>query len=224
MPIHTKDGWQQSGTLTTGDRLKIVSMQANFATAGFYTIQFGIQPPPQSAPFFGVFDTTADIEWSVEGATVRRTVSVGNGVSVSGPGQAAKVTIRDVTVPLVPTDYTVAVQITPGTRPSVERPPTLRGIPAALNAAAGGGGFTLQIPPDAGVISVETSYGSLFSPPSIVNPILVNHLNTAGTTKAYYADVETTFVPVNPSTTAVTVKNFDPLVDFLVQLTWGIDG
>jgi hypothetical protein len=116
-----KKAWSVSGTLTRYDVTKKVSLQANFAEPGAYTIQFLLVPPdlavfnPGPPP-----ETYALIEWSVEGNTISRTVSVSNGSSISGNGQGVRVILYDQTHTLGedPVDYLVGATVSPGTRPA----------------------------------------------------------------------------------------------------------
>lgn len=222
MSLHDrKDGWQQAAVLKTGDRLKTLSMQANFPVSQYYTVQFGVIVPLD--PLFSGFDAVAEITWIVEGQLVRRRVSVGNGVSVSGPGQAVKVVVSDVSIPAIAGfEYTVSVQVTPGTRPSVSRPPTLRGF-SVQQALLGGGTLDLAVPENAGVISVETSYAFDVAQPTVGFPILVQQSSFFGAIKSYYANVETGFVALAPNAQVVTLFNLD-VHAYFVQWTWGIDG
>lgn len=233
MPDHDtrakKQGWQQSGTLTTGDTTKQVSMQADFPVAGYYTVQFGVKPPelppPTAQP---AFDIEAEITWSVEGQFVRRLVSVGNGTSVSGPGQAVKVTIRDKTAETFPLtaalDYTVSVQVTPGTRPAEERPPILRGFPEVVDVAPLGV-TSIDVPPDAGVISVETTAGIFTFPPATAQANVQVVQSTAGVVlKAYMLGDVKGFVPLAPNARLVSIRNNSAVDTYRIQFTWGIDG
>ena len=74
---------------------------------------FGV---PQS-PGNGIFDAIAEVTWSTQGSDVRREVSVGNGVSISGTAQAVKVSVYDRTSSLIyPPDTTTTADFT---QPSV---------------------------------------------------------------------------------------------------------
>lgn len=130
-----KTGWGTSGTLTTGRKDRSVSIQADFERAGpatTYTISFGKSNNPASNnPIFA----EALITWAVEGNYVSRRVTIADGTSISGVGQAVKVILTDNTQPaisgnplfdpVVPADYSVSVQLAPGVRGADEQPPTL---------------------------------------------------------------------------------------------------
>lgn len=222
-----KDGWQQTADLITGDTVKTGSMQADFPHAGYYTVQMGIQPPDQTLTPTA-WDCVADVFWTVEGSTLQRTVSVGNGVSISGPGQAVKVIVRDRSDPTISTfgiPYKVFIQVTPGTRPSEERPPTLLAF-TKLQVVPPLTALAVNVPPNAGVISVEVSLGRS---PAAANPPPQQDLFTqqsAGLApiKQYDPARIHGFVPLAPNVTRVNYFNNDAALNQTVQITWGIDG
>lgn len=153
-------GWSKTGKLVTGNQSQRVNAQVEFPNAGPYTVQFTLTPGTGADFSFNPITAEADIFWSVEGNTVKRTVSVMDGMAISGFGQAVNVIIRDTTFDLAlgpqGKEYDVTLNITPGTRPSENQPATLAISDGAGNyffdLAAGASGV---IPlPDAGAISV----------------------------------------------------------------------
>lgn len=228
-PLSKKDGWQQSATLHTGDPVGNLTMQANFPRAGYYTVQFGILPPNDlvNNNFDNRFDAIATIEWSVEGQTIRRVVSVGNGVSVSGPGQAVRVVVNDVTPLAAPPDgllpYVVTVQVTPGQRPSLERPPTLIGI-RSQHLMAPLGTFSLLVPANSGVISVQVVAAALVAGTPSPPDLNVEHRTPAVISKTYNQNFDTRFVALAPNATSIRILNLSALNSYNVGITWGIDG
>jgi hypothetical protein len=217
-----KRGWSQAGKLLTGVE-GAVSLQANFKDPGSYTVQFGVVPPPIAAPAFGIFDCSAVVEWSVEGNTIRRRVSVGNGTSISGQGQAVAVRVSDQSSGAFgANEYTVSIQVAPGTRPSVNKPPTLRGYQTVVTVG-GGATSVLDIPQDAGVISVETDV-SVLVVGSLPVQALVLQVNGAGQIlNQYDPTIVTGFVPVAPNATQVELVNLSAN-NYRLQFTFGIDG
>jgi hypothetical protein len=101
-----KGGWSQSGDVLQFSQSQRVKCQANLPYSRYYTIQFNVQPPSLitfnnvTIPF--AFRAVATIKWSVEGNLVTRVIDVGNGVSISGPGQGFQVQVQDMTA--VPVD------------------------------------------------------------------------------------------------------------------------
>ena len=217
-----KSGWQQSGVLTTGDTVKSVTVQASLEESATYTVQFGINPPPPPvAPSLGVFDCQAEIMWKVNGALVRRLVSVGNGVSVSGPAQGFNVRAFDNTSNIFAGgDYTVQISVAKGNRPTTSNPPTLW-TPVATVLAGGVG--VVNIPQNAGVISAQVVLGVL-AVGALPVKALVLQKNAAGQIlKQYDPSIYTGFVPVAPNATQIEIDNLSAFSNRF-EVTFGIDG
>lgn len=220
IPRPKGEGWSQSGTLQTGVAGE-VSLQANFVqrfgAAGPFTVQLGVLPPLAGFPP-GIV-TAAEIEWSVQGNTVRRIVDLVNGLSISGFAEACRVVIRNVASVAPPGDpFVVSVQLTPGTRPSEQRPPTL--TTGRLVAAAG---FTdVAVPVEAGAISVFVTMGT--DPPSVLTSadIQVQHRNTVGPLKAYDPR-DYGWVPIDPRASIVRLVN-TTATPVIASVIFGIDG
>lgn len=223
-------GWQQSGELVTTDHNKSFSMQRNFAPyAGVYTIQFGVIPPtdPLNPSSVVAFEAEADISWAVEGGTIRRRVSIGNGVEISAPAQAVNVVVHDVSDPLVSfagRPYVVFVTCAPGPRASTSQLPTL--VEFSLNQSIGpASGLIVPVPDGAGAISVEVTIftdvpGVALAP----NTVVVQQDAGLGTVKLYdITDKAPLFVPLAPNAISIEVHNFGA-VPIRAQVTWGIDG
>lgn len=125
-------GWSQSGKLVTANSQIGVPLQADFSKskhgAGNYTIQFGLQPPD---PDTVIIRPEADISWTVNGNTVRRVVSVTDGLSITGQAEYAKVRLYDAILPgnvppaIAGEQYIGSINIAPGVRASQQQPPTL---------------------------------------------------------------------------------------------------
>lgn len=228
VPITSKKkGWQQAGPLATNDTTKFVTLQANFEDEpGNYTVQFGIVKGPNPAGTTGgAFACKADIYWSVEGQTVKRTVSVGNGVSVSGIGQGVKIRIYDASNAVFGPgnyEYIVSAQVVKGTRPNVGKPPT---IWTPVTTIAAGGGIAYQIPADAGVISANIEIG-VVAPG--VYPVSAD-VFIQGPTGVYLSQfdpnvVGPAFVPIPPGASQVFIQNNSAADSYRVQVNFGIDG
>jgi hypothetical protein len=142
-----------------------------------------IQPPaPPPATMPNSIDTTAIIQWTVQGNKVTRIVTVGNGTSISAPAEMVSVLVLDNTYNLVSAggspsgsgpgfQYTVNIQVTTGVRAAIlppflnwNYPPGAVALTAAFTpaayqpfyalAATGGaaGEIIVPIPTNAGVI------------------------------------------------------------------------
>lgn len=226
---HPMLGWQQSGTLVTGDFQRSFSMQKDFSPfAGVFTIQLGVIAPQSSPGVPSGFEAIADVSWSVAGSTIRRRISVGNGVEISSPAQAVNVVVHDRSDPLLAVaglEYVVFVQATPGSRASVGQPPTLNAFSQNQPVPAASG-LVVPLPPDAGVISVEASILT-------VNPGVALAPNTIGlfmhglggvTVKSFdITDAAPQFVAVPPNVTDIEIHNFGA-VGINANISWGIDG
>lgn len=223
--VEKKTGWQQSGTLTTGDVNKKVTMQADFAEPGYYTIQFGVIPPVDAVTpaNSGVFRAVAEIQWSVEGSTVTRRVTIGNGSSISGTGQAAKVTIFDNSAAFGfnGNDYIVWCQCAKGSRPSENQPPVLAGDLVQVN---GGASSSIAIPQNAGVISVEVMATPVAVTGFPVSNLVCSLRNPVGTILKTFIPGQVGFVAVPPGATELLIENLSAADNYRLTPTWGIDG
>lgn len=223
-PQKAVDGWQQSGTLTTGNDQKSVSMQANFPESGYYTVQFAVVPPVGIAGGLNSFEAIAVIDWRVEGASVRRKVSVGNGVSISAPAQGVGVTVNDDTVTATAgNDYTVQIQVARGSRPNPGYPVTF--VDNFLESLGPGASFVYDVPQNAGVTSVQIAAGLTTLQVPGVQGVVIEIKNSIGTLLKFY-DLATypDFVPLPPSAATVTVTSLLAAGTYGIQATWGIDG
>jgi hypothetical protein len=229
-------GWSKTGNLTAGvggtdgilnegTATVFQTLQANFVSnkermgAGSYTIQFGINPPANNAVF-----ARADITWSIAGGNVLRTVDIVNGKTVTGVGEAVKIRMYDNTPEGGPAQgqvYGVFCQVTKGTRPSQNQPPTVQAN-VLTTGILSPGSADFDIPLSAGVISVEVcGYDSVAK--TEANLLVTMFDSSGGTTKIYVSPGASRFVPVAPSTSTINVENLGPN-GVAVQVTYGIDG
>lgn len=240
-----KTGWGQSGTLTAGDRTKQVTMQAEFPETGSFTAQFDKDGPLLTINEDPIMPE-ALITWVVEGHIVTRRITVGDGASITGVGQAVKIQMTDATTstnlpsPVTPTDYGVSVQVARGVRGASKQPPTLvlhDIIPSATSVANllsfGGGTFGLAahsfvsivVPPDAGATMLYiTAIATSGTPTLAAGDILVTQeLGIGAGGKEYDAFNYLDWVPLNPGVTDILITN-NSAQSFLVTATLGIDG
>lgn len=224
----TKDGWSATGQLASQTPGKTVGLQANFDHSGVYTVQFSVTIPVQlSTGAFIPIRPQATLRWSVEGSEVVRVIDIGAGTSISGVGQAVKVSMADaLTAGASPgTFYTVSAQVSPGTRPNTQAPPTLFGGAASLNNA---GSHVFTVPQNAGVVSaMVTSDGGAIAGAGAgtENTIVVIAQDSAAATLSVYlaSTDDPQFVTLPPQTATVTVIN-EGMAATVITLTWGIDG
>jgi hypothetical protein len=229
-------GWSQSSPLQTGNTLQTVQLQEVFEEAYYYTVQFGIVPP--AGPSGPAYAAVATIEWSVQGNTIRRQVSVGNGTTISGPGEAIRVVINDTTSAALNTpglSYTGTIQVTKGTRPADFNPPTLADNNATPRVIPPGGLISVAIPQNVGITSVEITSmytdptGTVPLPPTPPNPpspvLQIFQTNPPYISKQYTNETGNTgFVDVAPGATEIQIYNLDASDNVAVTITWGIDG
>lgn len=209
-------GWSASGTLTQAGH-KEVSLQADFPVATDYTAQFKISGDLRFK------QAIAEITWSVEGNAVRRRISVADGVSIQGAGQAISIKIRDdssAVVPGIPTDYTVSVQVVPGTRGSTSNPPTLKGDAHIL---VGASALNLNIPQDSGIISVAVLVENTAHNPIPDQAISVRQQDSAGLDVALYDPRQYFWVPLQGSATVLRLEN-NTADTLIFTVIYGVDG
>ena len=227
-------GWSKSGDLEQGNPLKDLSLQCNFPQAGFYTVQFGVQIDPAIL----VPDITAEVTWSVEGNDVRRKISVANGVTISGTGQACRVVIRDETAGVGPGGplYSVFALVSPGTRPGSHIRPLLRTPwPTQVGGATiigdiviipPGAFANIDVPVNTGATSldVEAVYNGAHGPLNLTDVIVSQIPTPPFPVKAYYPWIETGFVPLAPKARTINISNFSAVDTIVASVLWGIDG
>lgn len=149
-----KNGWSTNGQLTVGDPDGQVSLQRTFRKAGMFTLTFFADYPRD------VVDTVvraeADIDWTVAGNTIRRRVTLANGLAISGLCESVRVVAVDVTtlgVGATPVDYDVGISVAEGVRAPNPIPPTLSSR-ERVRAIANGAFDTFDVPDGVGINGV----------------------------------------------------------------------
>lgn len=223
----SQGGWSTSGSIVTGDPLNsAVKLQANFPTADNYSVQFSVE----SGNGF-IVNPAAEIVWNLEGNSVRRLVSVVNGLTVTGMAQGVNVRVFDDNTLAGPSVvYRVGVQIAPGVRASVNQPPTyvpnIPGVfPFGQVVLVALSQIDVFLPINAGVISVLCTAGGTPNPVVITEAdIQVSHFASAGFSTKVYDPRNAGFVPVGPDTAWIRIRNANAANNYKVALTFGIDG
>lgn len=216
-------GWSASGTLTQGNTTKKVTLQVQFPRAEDYTVQFKLTPSSYSTVKSA--EVEAEIVWSVEGNSVTRRVSVTNGLSVTGTGQAVRVTIYDVSSIVDSTNsYIASVQVAPGARATTENPPQLHEDITYIDGQANA---SFNVPANAGISAVAVLVSQ--TDPNTYGPISdqavqVRHIANAGAVNVY--DPRQVFwVPITPGTESITIYNYQIAgAEIGAKVIWGIDG
>ena len=237
-----RKGWNGNATLTTGQSQSVPLLQAVFEEPDFYTVQFSVLPPqalvqklvngvPTNVvnPNPGVYQAIATLNWSVEGMQSARQLSIGNGTTISGPGQGLNISLQDQTITNggagLGFTYNVSATVTKGTRPTTGLPPTLPNILPTGNTftLVASASSTIMIPQNAGVISLEVAVATGLD--SALPIIEVKELQVGGLiAKIYRPSSVPTFVAVAANANEIIVSNLDAATDADITITWGIDG
>jgi hypothetical protein len=236
-PEVTQQGWSASGILIPGNPNKVINFQTGMAL-GTYTLQFGLLDSYVHAPT----ETTrarAEVSWKVAGNNVRRVVDCVAGLSISGNAESVDVKIFDDSN-FSPSgngasQYNVSVQLAPGVRPTVERPPTF----VASEGSVNGSGYyittfadnteIIAVPQDAGVISVAVTVSPDVAGALAPYQAIVDQYNGPGVgatlLKRYDPREEEAFVPLAPGCTSIRLRQ-DPALATTQYwtVTYGIDG
>ncbi len=229
-------GWSATGTMRNNGISAASHLQANFLPevgrhdpSKNYTVQFTVGPTknPVTKQIISVgVNAIAEIKWSVEGNDVRRLVSVANGVSLTGVGEAVRVAVFDRSIGglVIPADYDVSITVAPGSRPSLNKPVTL----ASLNGTSfgysllAGTSQVIAIPQDAGIIS---TYVTVADTTAVKAPIANQAAQVAvGGSDQLYDPRDFTWVPIVPGALNMTLFNNSAAQSMLFNVTFGIDG
>ena len=252
--LQGKDGWSAAGTLQASGTGQ-VKLQADFSKGGVgsgqYTVQFNVNAPPNPTNPNPIF-TEALLTWIVEGNSVTRHISIANGTSITGSGQAVTVVIYDNTQLLYGSthntqDYQVNCQVVPGVRPNTEVAPILypldgillngnRANPTFLQKQSVGRGDYLYvpIPQDAGITSVLVTaispvvIGTAVTPVSIGDGEALVIVSLGGVNAMTQYDCKTPFwYPLLASAQGLYLQNntpASPVVNLRFTVAFGIDG
>lgn len=236
-----RHSWGLTGNLTTKGQGS-VKLQKTFITdtqdeSGYYTVQFGVTPPPGTT-----YSATATITFKVNGQQVVRQVSVGQGTSISGVCEAIDIVVLDTSKIAGITagvQYSVSINVVKGTRSSTANPPTLIGQASARSAGAltnlgfgpqnmpaNGDTVTYPVPQGSGVSSFEIAALSNGATPPTTN-IEVLCIFGGFISKSYnLVPGMPGFVDLPSNCDTVLLTNFDTsgAPNVSAALTWGIDG
>lgn len=232
-------GWSKTVDLISGNVDLNGTLQANFDEAGAYTVQFTVDNIVDLFGAPGIINPKADITWTVEGNPVRRTVSIANGTTVSGVGQACKVEVYD--EPLTAGGgsaygYQVGITVAPGTRAATQSQPQLipdLGMVGTIGSllVAAGTQSTIAIPQDVGAISVYITATARKAGTLVAitdTDIAVRHINAlAVQDDKSYNPIRTGWVPIASTSNQIVLENGFGIGsgnDILFGITFGIDG
>lgn len=249
----SKRGWSQTGEMVVGGNAK-VTLQADFDVPSYYTVQFNIIPPadlqiPDPLQQLNVY---AEITWNVSGNSVRRIISVGDGISISGTGQGCRVKVFDnstLRTPGATFRYQVTCQISPDTRASnTNAPPTLwtqpqddgfelvyadplstRNVNVSNVLIAAGNVRAFDVPDDAGVNGMFFQVQNFSNPANGVpdgSLLIRQRQSESGTLIQSHNDASSRniWIPIYPSTRIVTYDNVDAADALRVTHVWSVEG
>jgi hypothetical protein len=251
-PQYAKSGgWSNSGIIQNNGSSNM-GLAANFLAGRTdneipsknYTVQFFVSKPTVGGAQVPAFiNPVAEISWSVEGNTIRRTVSVTNGCSVTGVGQGVKVVVRDQTPQGINgvtygASYNVSITVAPGSRSSVDQPPLFNAASANFAGAtvltpfsvAPGTGFlsffSVPVPQDAGAISAYVTAISADLSPLAANSASVSQIDSTNNNRRQYDPFPPAFVPLVPEAVSLSLINNFPAggPNIVFTVSFGIDG
>ncbi len=195
-----------------------VHLQAELDAAAVFTVQF-MTTPIKSTDFFSSNLPVAVIEFAVNGVTIRRKVSVYDGSSISGPGQACSVDVFDETEdPLHSGPYNVGITVTRGTRGGFDVP-TLQNIPMVTVPAGATHDFTIE--QNVGAVLVRFDIGNIGSTIDKTKYV-IQFLDASNSAIATVQD-PTDWIPIPPGATTIVFQSHDA-VQADVRMVLGIDG
>lgn len=230
-------GWAQSGELMVGNP-NAVTMQADFTKGPggqAFTVQFGVQKAEGAA-----IRPWADITWICNGNQIRRRVSVGNGVSISGESEYVSVRVYDsLRVGVDPqaiagTRYELSINVAPGTRPAQNQPPQW----GPINYTDGGTGLLtpfdgivtvapvttnkIALPPEVGALSF---YASVNAGLVVIAPgeLVIAQEGNGVTLRLNEVTPEGAFIPLAPGVTDIALIN-SSAGNVSVSVAFGIEG
>ena len=239
-------GFQNTTELRKYNSTPKNAMNVNFGTgdeedASEYTVSFGITPADSGDPRVDP-NVRATVRWNINGVSIQRIVTLGQGTALSGTATGVSVDLQDFSTAEIgvntASEYIVTTMISPGTRPANSYPPTLIPIPAeesrTVSIDSPGGTYSLlggqsvdvSVPINAGVRSYYISSG-VSSPSNENATIKVVELDLAGTPLRSYLLTGSTngFVAISNRTAKIYLGNIEALASIeYASLTWGIEG
>lgn len=233
------DGWSASDKLDAADRSKVISMQANFPESGPYTIQFQVNMPANADIESFNFSTEAIITWSVEGNFISRRITVADGASVTGVGQAASVRVIDTSVatgniplPGGTSIYEVGISVARGNRSSAMIPTFVPPDARAAALVAGvGNKVDIDIPDNSGINSVMVVAHLIGATERAIAPSdLAISQSSPGLTGVFavydYTDQQGNFIPIVPGVTRITLRctTTHAATNIIYTVIFGVDG
>lgn len=221
-------GWSAAGNLAFLKPDKKVSLQCQFDEPASFTIAFSVNYPRS-----GIDEpcmAEAEIEWSVAGNSVKRTITVSDGAVVTGVGEAVIVRMFDAS-PIgdsltggFGTEYGASVQVARGTRGSFTNPPILQRLTTDYQSTVNAGlSRTFPVPENAGVVGFKFLFGDSTGAAITDQEIRASQLDPNSNEISRCDPRDHEWVPLAPGAVNVEFTNVsaDPLFVFIY---WAIDG
>jgi hypothetical protein len=204
-----------------------VNFQPNISKQASYTLKFGINGPDEHLTP-GIRRTIANIDWSLDGVWLHRTIDVVNGQTISSQCDGVAVKVTDTSLGTALGEYEVTMAIAEGTRPTVQQPPFLTGLGDSQGSGVfppGANFLAVPVPQNAGVISVYTTVaagivGTVLDPKDVE----VSQNSGIGQVKAYSPLIITGWVPISSGVTTVFIFTSAAAPGTIWSVLYGIDG
>jgi len=233
-PAGALHAWAQSAVINPeGANVAIKNGQSSFSlqcrleTPSVFTVEFEIGPSLDPDIPLPINKPTAEIEWTVNGNTVRRVISVVNGTSISGTAEFVKVKFFELETGTSTAPYAATAMVSPGTRAGRVQPTNQSTDAVDLDAAGigGPGEVFIDVPQDKGIITFRVfAWDAAETGALDMTKILVAQQTSANNTISAFQDPnEAKFVHLNPSVTVIKVINLGA-VAARVYIVWGVDG
>ncbi len=229
------EGWSSAGTMTTGDKNKVVSMQQPFPKTGSYTLLFNLDPL-QTNLNLAAIRAEAEIYWMVAGNNVRRKINIGDGTTISGVAQAVNVVVRDVTCNLPNAaggfDYQVSIMAAPGVRATGGTPPTLSPFPNVdpvniiplITVGPGLISAAILVPKGVGINAVHVDVVDLVTGAVIPDQSAIVLQGQGGVTIRAYDPRAIDWCPLQPGTQTISFFNQSLATTMIFYPIFGVDG
>lgn len=221
-PPGSSGGWSQTVTMVAGRSDTSNAFQFSKSCADTWTLQFSLDDIVVS----NVVDCVAIVNFILEGNTLSRTISLGQGTSISGRGQGGTVTLRDNSDSAPLGSYRVTISGSSGCRADTGNPPVYDNSDSVGSLAASASSALIPVPPNAGVTSVRVMVTSSSNAPLVSNVNVIG-LGFDETTPViiWSPQVDKGFIPVPAGVQFIEINNTGAAsVAIFYSLLWGIDG
>jgi hypothetical protein len=169
----------------------------------------------------------AVINWKVDGQQQRRVISIVSGAVISAVANGVDVQIVDVPtsdLTLTGKHYQVQTTLSRGARANIQQPPILYNRSLNFADIAPANTFSVDIPPDCGVINAYVSV--VFANPAatfVFSDITATFGTSTGDLGGFYPLIANSWVPIPPGADRIQIQN-NNAAHATVSVLWGIEG